>query len=52
MQHLLDEAKAAIVKSQGKDDGRILHLHYGGQVLAPPIGILVTLVSLTARCSR
>ena len=35
VQHLLDEAKAAIVKSQGKDDGRILHLHHGGQVLSP-----------------
>ena len=35
VQYLLDEAKAAIVKSQGKADGRILHLQYGGQVLAP-----------------
>ena len=34
-QYLPDEAKAAIVKSQGKADGRILHLQYGGQVLAP-----------------
>lgn len=35
VQHLLDEAKAAIVKGQGKDDGRIMHLQCNGQVLAP-----------------
>ena len=34
VQLLLDEAKAAIVESQCKDDERILHLQYGDQVLA------------------